>query len=610
MREVAYLLPTLPCDRCQQAAARFSTAERLAIDLDLDQPTLLLVTVSVHYCVACRHYFRAQPPFLRPDAVYTNRVVATAVAAVFEDRMAMRRVPARLARDYWIRPSEASVRQWCRAAQAHLDFASDYQPWVVQGFSGILCIDEVYQGKLALLVAVDPAAPDGDRLVGYQLIQGAVDAPAVERFLGELQQAGIAPAEVITDGSSLYPSVLAKLWPAAAHQLCLFHETRHVTRAALELIQALRRSLPKPPAKPGRGWGGRLRASPPTDNPDDPAYQRWHLRQATRQAGIAQVHALSRQGLAHYAIARQLGLNRRTVKAWLAEAPPADVPADLAQNWQERRLPSASLMRRQAHEATLETIRQLADQGLSYVAIAQQVGLHRVTVSAWLKQDASSTASPVVVEDEPSSARQAADGEAAAQELPPPPWQDWDEVRAVREALREHRFLLLRRPKHLSEIQQAQVDGLLASPAGQSLQVARRFVTEWYLLWHRPDGQRRTLNDAREQFSAWSNDAAFAAITGLRQVQERMRAQFEHVSAFLQQPSWEATNNGAERFGRAFRHRQAPHFTLRNQEAIVGSITMMACHQKAVATAPASGDRARSGRGRRPRSQENHRAAA
>ena len=115
VREVASLLPTLVCDRCQQPAARFSTAERVAIDLDLDNPILLLITVSVHFCAPCQHYVRAQPAFLRPDASYTNRVVATAVAAVDPDGMAMRRGPERLARDFWVRPSEASIRQWCRA---------------------------------------------------------------------------------------------------------------------------------------------------------------------------------------------------------------------------------------------------------------------------------------------------------------------------------------------------------------------------------------------------------------------------------------------------------------------------------------------------------------
>ena len=75
---------------------------------------LLLVTVSVHHCRSCRHYLRAQPPFLRPNAIYTNRVVAKAVQAVYHDGLAMRRVAERLARDFWVRPSEGMVRRWCR----------------------------------------------------------------------------------------------------------------------------------------------------------------------------------------------------------------------------------------------------------------------------------------------------------------------------------------------------------------------------------------------------------------------------------------------------------------------------------------------------------------
>lgn len=195
VRAVSYLQSSLPCVRCQQPAPRFSTADRVAVDLDLDQPLLLLVTVSVHFCAACQHYFRAQPPFLRPDGVYTNRVIATAVAAVYEDGMAMRRVPARLARDFWVQPSEGSIRQCCRTYRQRFEFATDYQPWVVQLFSGILCVDEVYQGQLALLLAVDPAAPDGDRLVGYQLVHGVVDGAVVEQFLMQLKAAGITPDE-------------------------------------------------------------------------------------------------------------------------------------------------------------------------------------------------------------------------------------------------------------------------------------------------------------------------------------------------------------------------------------------------------------------------------
>ena len=144
IREVDYILSVTPCDRCQQPAPFFSVAGRTAIDLSLEHPVLLRVTVSVHHCVECAHYFRTQPPFLQRGAIYANRVVDKAVRSVYEDAMAMRQVPVRMARDFWVRPSEGSIRRWCRLYGESSDFVTDYQPWVVSEFSGILCVDEVY----------------------------------------------------------------------------------------------------------------------------------------------------------------------------------------------------------------------------------------------------------------------------------------------------------------------------------------------------------------------------------------------------------------------------------------------------------------------------------
>ncbi len=221
VRQVRWSLSTLPCDRCQRPACRVWDVTRTAIGIDLDQPVLLAVVVSVHHRRSCGRYVRARPPFLRPDAIYTNRVVAEAVQAVYQDGLAMRCVAARLARDFWVRPSEAMIRRWCRAYAAGLGFERGYLPWVVEGFSGVLCVDEVDQGRLALLLAVDPAGPEGDRLVGDRLVQGAVDQGAVAAFLRRLQAAGIAPAQVITDGAAVSPPVLARVRPTAAQQLCL-----------------------------------------------------------------------------------------------------------------------------------------------------------------------------------------------------------------------------------------------------------------------------------------------------------------------------------------------------------------------------------------------------
>lgn len=262
-----------------------------------------------------------QPSFLRPDAFYTNRVVAKAIESVFEARMAMRRVAIRLARDFWVRPSEAIIRVWCRDYGQSLDFQQDYQAWVVESFSGVLCVDEVYQGRLALLLAVDPRAPDGDRLVGYQLISGAVDAQDVDAFLGGLAELGVEPDEVVTDGSALYPASIARVWPRAAHQLCLFHETRRVVKAVDEVRQAVATLLPRAPKQKVVDLRGRVE-KPPLNKAgvDAPG-----ARYVAREAGIAQVHALHRAGASLSAIARQTGFSRKTVRRWLREAIPSEL---------------------------------------------------------------------------------------------------------------------------------------------------------------------------------------------------------------------------------------------------------------------------------------------
>lgn len=463
---------------------------------------------------------------------------------------------------------------WCKAYQATLDFETDYQPWVVSEFSGILCVDEVYQDKLALLVAVDPAAPDGDRLVGYQLVTGSFDGNDVEAFLRRLKEVGIEPEEVITHGSSLYPLVLSQVWPQAAHQLCLFHETRRVTSGVMKLINTVRKNLPSPPTTPGRGTRS-LRHQPPGDDPSDPAVQRWQHRRAERDKQIALVHYLVDQGLSQRAIERQTGFNRRTVKKWLKlerqNLPVETILEKSTEPWPA--IPIPSVVKRNK----IRQVHHLAEQGLSYSEMGRRVGAHRVTIKKWLQEP------PPAAEEELTHVL------ISIPDAPPPPapWTDWEQVRQVRETLKEHRFLLLRRPEHLNEAQQAQLEALLSSPAGADLQVGRSFLLDWYLIWKDEAGQRRTPAEAKAQYETWQTDETYAGVPILHKVQCQVTpAKFEQLSQFLQQPEWEATNNGAERAGRAFRHRQAPHFNLRSKEAIAGAITVAACRRKEVAITP------------------------
>lgn len=82
-------------------------------------------------------------------------------------------------------------------------------------------------------------------------------------------------------------------------------------------------------------------------------------------------------------------------------------------------------------------------------------------------------------------------------------------------------------------------------------------------------------------------------------------AKFESLSQFLHHAEWETTNNGAERAGRAFRHRQAPHFNLRKKKAIENATNVIACLQKATTEQPPLEPFHTCQRGRRRQDQTN-----
>ena len=161
-------------------------------------------------------------------------------------------------------------------------------------------------------------------------------------------------------------------------------------------------------------------------------------------------------------------------------------------------------------------------------------------------------------------------------------------MQQVRQAVGADRFRLLRRPEHLTADDQATFAALSASPVGEPLRLARAFLEDWYASWRDDTGQRRSPADAQERYVRWQATAAYATLPPLRKVQAGCdAARFAQLSHFLRQPSWEATNNGAERAGRAFRHQQAPHFTWRTATGIAGALTAEAYrHKEAQTTAP------------------------
>jgi transposase-like protein len=71
------------------------------------------------------------------------------------------------------------------------------------------------------------------------------------QFKAHLETRGLTVLGVTTDGSSLYPQVIADLFPGAAHQVCQFHVLKEIIQAVLHALAKVRKELKaKQPALP------------------------------------------------------------------------------------------------------------------------------------------------------------------------------------------------------------------------------------------------------------------------------------------------------------------------------------------------------------------------
>ena len=246
-----------PCPDCGQEAKRNSIGERTLQEPDLDQPTFLIVRMSVCRCdnsLCDRKYFRIPLPFAHAGARYTDPAKGLCVSSITRDGMPFSRVPQRVAQDFHLFPSKSTVWQWHRQEAEEVDLETDYAPWVKAQFSGVLCIDEVYDGPFCLILSTDPL---NDVTVAYTLEKKTTDTQRpkmnqawLDRHLAALARMGIHPQVVMRDGAVIYDQGLPQEWTQAR---CIFHLLQDITDDVLTAVNAYRKSLPDPPKRsPGR----------------------------------------------------------------------------------------------------------------------------------------------------------------------------------------------------------------------------------------------------------------------------------------------------------------------------------------------------------------------
>jgi transposase-like protein len=236
-----------PCPKCGIRGRRKRTLTRTVRTVAYKAVAVLEVTYGEYAarCDCCTT-FRNRPEGVPPKAKYDDRVRELVLDRLLRDGMSIERALASLRREFLLDLSTGFVYDVLRDRAAELDLAA-HRRTVLGRFSGTLCVDELHLGRFTLLLATDPLA---DLPVAFALVDRN-DHDHMRRFLKNLKTWGLMPRVVVTDGSNLYPEVLAELWPDADHQLCVFHVLKAINGLILDAVRRLRTAMTR------RGQAGR-----------------------------------------------------------------------------------------------------------------------------------------------------------------------------------------------------------------------------------------------------------------------------------------------------------------------------------------------------------------
>jgi hypothetical protein len=230
---------TFPCPHCGKRGRRKDVHSRCVRDIAYREIVVLEIKVGEYRarCSCCKT-FRAQVKGVEPRAEYTNRVREAVIDRLLDDSMSMERLRQALQRDFYLNLSDGFLYDCLDWKVRQVDMPG-YRQWSLENFSGTLCIDEIHLGHRTLLLATDPV---NDFPVAFALVR-ANDQDHMRRFLHNLKNWAFAPKVVVTDGSNLYPTVLAEIWPQARHQLCVFHVIKDINAQVFDALRRLRQRL-------------------------------------------------------------------------------------------------------------------------------------------------------------------------------------------------------------------------------------------------------------------------------------------------------------------------------------------------------------------------------
>lgn len=139
-------------------------------------------------------------------------------------------------------PCRTGWKRRGKKVEARID--AHYLDWALDGFSGYIAADELYDGPYCVLSIVDNRT---FKRIAYAVLDHDPDQEDIRaffrRFQAVLEVRGLSLRGITTDGSALYPEPIREVFGDVPHQLCEFHVLKELVRAVLDAVAKVRKEL-------------------------------------------------------------------------------------------------------------------------------------------------------------------------------------------------------------------------------------------------------------------------------------------------------------------------------------------------------------------------------
>jgi hypothetical protein len=141
-----------------------------------------------------------------------------------------------------------------REKKGEARIAADYLDWALDGSSGYIAADELYDGPYCVLSIVDNRT---FKRIAYEVLDHDPSQDDIRAFFGRfrdaLEQRKLVLRGITTDGSPLYPEPIREIFGSVPHQVCEFHVLKELLKAVLHAVAKVRKELAAKKEQMGRG---------------------------------------------------------------------------------------------------------------------------------------------------------------------------------------------------------------------------------------------------------------------------------------------------------------------------------------------------------------------